>query len=168
MMIMKMAVLLGACILAVVDLVAAEEKPAQADKQAYGFKFLYAEKVAPREYLQQHPCICGSWVFEKETDTHWIGSLSYPTGNVPPAFPTDKEPAFEVKHVKVAKLKNPPIDLKTYKGPLILLQSDASVRFATPKSLDSTFQLVAVEVTQGKAEGFLLQNRKELAYGEKR
>jgi hypothetical protein len=136
-------------------------------KEAYGYKFLYADKVAPKEYLQSHPCVSGGWRFVEETPTHWVGELHYPTGNVPPAYPNGNEAAFVVKPVRVEKTKELPVDLKTWKGQVILLQPDTAVRFASQKSLEGAFRVIAVEAEKGKGETFLFKKRDELKYVKK-
>jgi hypothetical protein len=137
-----------------------------ADKEGYGFQFLHGEKVNPKKYLQTHPCVSGRWQFQSETDTHWIGDLHYPTGNVPPAYPTKDEAAFLVRGVKIEKQKGLPIDLKTWQGQVILLQADATVRFGTAKSLEQSFRLVGYEPAKDKGTPFLFQQHADLAYGE--
>ena len=133
------------------------------EKEAHGFRFLYADKVSPRDYLQKHPCVSGGWRFEHETDTHWVGVLNYPTGNVRPTYPTDREAAFQVKPIKVEK-KDSPVNLKTWTGEVILLQADPAVRFGTRRSLESSFRLVAVETATGKGETFLFHKHADLAF----
>jgi hypothetical protein len=114
--------------------------------------------------LQKHPCISGTWRCTEETDRHFIGVLGYPTGNVAPTYPERDEPAFQVQPIKIAKEKKLPINLKTWTGPVILLQADAKVRFATKKSLESTFKLVGYEAKKGKETGFLFKNNPELGF----
>jgi hypothetical protein len=137
-----------------------------AKQEAYGFRFLYAEKVSPEDYLKKHPCVSGGWRYEKETDTHWIGVLSYPTGNVPPTYPTGREAAFQVGRIKVAKEKGLGVDLKTWRGAVILLQPDATVRFGTKASLESSFKVVAVEAEKGKGTTFLFKKYPELKFSK--
>ena len=150
-----------ACVFSVAMLTAGNDPPA---RDGYGYRFLYKAKVTPKEYLQKHPCVSGVWRCKEETDTHFVGVLSYPTGNVPPAFPEKDEPAFQVQPVKIAKMKGLPINLKTWTGPVILLQADARVRFATKESLESTFKLVGYEAAKSKGEGFLFKKHGELEY----
>jgi hypothetical protein len=82
-----------AATLGVAALLRAAGDPAVAPekKQAYGFRFLFTDNISPKEYLQKHPCVSGIWRLKGETETHWIGELHYPTGNVPPAYPTQSE-----------------------------------------------------------------------------
>jgi hypothetical protein len=109
-------------------LTAGNDPPA---KEAYGYRFLHKAKETPKEFLQKHPCVSGVWRCKEETATHFVGMLSYPTGNVSPTFPEKDEPAFQVQPVKIAKMKGLPINLQTWTGPVILLLADAKVRFAT-------------------------------------
>jgi hypothetical protein len=137
---------------------------AEPHPEALGFRFFYPDKLSPKAFLQNHPCISGTWRFKNETDTHWVGALSYPTGNVAPPYPTGSEPAFLVQPIKVEKQKGLPVNLKTWQGAVILQQADPAVRFGTPKSLASGFKLVAIETAPGKATGFLFQKHKELKF----
>src|ERR1700722_8047969 len=83
-------------------------------KEAFGYRFLYADKLTPKEFLTKNPCVSGGWRFKSETKTHWIGVLNYPTGNVAPAYPAESEPAFVVEPIKIEKQKGLEVDLKTY------------------------------------------------------
>jgi hypothetical protein len=146
-------------------LTAADDPRAGPDrKQAYGFRFLYTDKVGPKEYLQKHPCVSGIWRLKEETKTHWIGELHYPTANVPPAYPTKDEAAFVVQPIKVERQNGLPVRLKNFEGLVVLLQADPAIRFGTPRSLESAFKLVAVETEKGKGTGFLFQKHKDLKF----
>jgi hypothetical protein len=150
--------------MAVVLLTASKDQPAAAKNEAYGFRFLYQGKLSPKEYLQKHPCVSGGWRFKEETDSHWVGELNYPTGNVPPTYPSRNEAAFVVRPIKIEKQKDLPVNLKTWQGMVILLQADGAVRFGTPRSLASAFKLIAVETATGKATTFLFHKYKDLAF----
>src|SRR5947209_4545779 len=80
-----------------------------------GLVLIYADKADAKDYFPKHPCVSGGWQFERETDTHWIGKLNYPTGNVPPAYPQNDEAAFVVGPLKVAKKPGLAIDMKKWK-----------------------------------------------------
>jgi hypothetical protein len=155
---------LGLALAVVAVLCAALRAGAPAEKEAYGFKFVYADKLTPKKYLQTHPSVSGGWRFRRATDTHWIGDLTYPTGNVPPTYPDKNEAAFLVQGVKIEKQKDLPIDLEKWQGQVILLQPDAKVRFGSPKSLESSFRLVGYEAEKGKGTGFLFKKHADLGY----
>ena len=95
---------------------------------------------------------------------------SVPAGfTAPPTYVINNdEPAFVVKPVRVEKPKNAAVDLKTWKGAVIVLQPDADVRFASKKSLEGSFRLIAVEAEKGKGDTFLFKKHDELKYVKKK
>jgi hypothetical protein len=129
--------------------------------ETYGFTFLFSE-AAP-EFLRSHPCVAGRWQFQKETASHWIGTLSDATGNVAPSYPADGE-STTVENIKIKKSPNVKIVLKTWQGQVILRQPDPAIRFGSPKSLESAFHLIGHETTPGGAETRLFKKRPELTY----
>jgi hypothetical protein len=131
-----------------------------------GLVLLYADKTDAKEYFPKHPCVSGGWQFERETDTHWIGKLNYPTGNVPPAYPDKNEAAFVVGPLKVARKPGLAIDLKKWKGSVVLRMADAKERFGTVKSLESSFALVAYQIPPDvpARASFLFKKHSELLY----
>jgi hypothetical protein len=131
-----------------------------------GLVLIYPDRVDAEAYFQAHPCVSGGWRLESESESHWIGVLNYPTGNVPPAYPTGSEAAFQVRRIKVAKRPGLAIDMKKWTGTVVLLQADAKERFGTPKSLDSSFELVGYGLpsAKGRTGAFLFQKRPELLY----
>jgi hypothetical protein len=161
--------MLGA-ILAIGSLTAEEpnksDKPKPREDAKLGLVLVYPEKGGATEYFQKHPCVSGGWQFKSETETHWIGSLNYPTGNVPPAYPTDNEAAFVVGPLKVAKKPGLVIDMKKWQGTVVLLMADTKERFGTKKSLATSFELVAYQIPPDRAAKatFLFKKRAELLY----
>jgi len=51
----------------------------------WGLISVYPEERSFQSYVNSHPCVAGEWFYKSETETHWIGALSYPTQNTDPA-----------------------------------------------------------------------------------
>ena len=126
---MKPILSTAVALLMVFNLNAAEEKP-KADVKTQiglaeffkGMNFINIGDAMPEEFIRTHPCMTGSWEGVKETDTHWIGRLYYPSDN------TKDEVNFMTADFKIKKDAQIKIDLSKWKGTLILLMPKANSR----------------------------------------
>jgi hypothetical protein len=109
---------------------AEEEKPQATDvknqislaKFVKGLNFINIGEGKPEDFMRAHPCMTGSWEGVRETDTHWIGRLYYPSDN------TKEEINFMTADFKIKKDAQIKIDLSKWKGTLILLMPKANSR----------------------------------------
>jgi hypothetical protein len=141
--------------------------PAAAAKAAYGCQFLLPSKNTVQDYLRNHACVAGRWTFLDKDGNRFVGTLSDPSGNVPPAYPTAAERIRVIGPINVVTASPVP-DLQIWRGRVILEQPDATVRFGTPQSLIGDYRLLGYEANPGKGEP-LFKNRPELEFkGNKR
>ena len=88
---------------------------AKVTKLIQNLEFIHLGDMKAGDFMRAHPCMTGSWEGVKETDTHWIGRLYYPSDN------TKDGSAYMTADFKIKKDAEIKIDLSKWKGRLILL-----------------------------------------------
>jgi len=122
---------------------------ARIDK-ATGLTVLYAEKVAFADYASNHPLLSGTWIYKRETATHWIGSLSYPTDN---AMQTSNDYLYE--GVKVRKTRAFDLGKGSKKTPQTVVLLKQTILAAPSEIQPVDFQLVAYNAAGSQTTNFL-------------
>ena len=146
------------------------ERPAIHKSEKFGLNFYYAGDQSVKEFLNTTPCVSGvSWRFHKEDDEHYIGELHYPTentGNYDAENPRARSPMYYmVTGLKIRKQKDLPLDLKTYRGTLVLRDPSPQTPLAV-RGDDTAYELVGFQKNEkpdGKS-GFLFSQHEDLKY----
>ena len=146
------------------------EKPTIHKSEKYGLNFFYVGDKSVKEFLATTPCVSGVWwKFHREDEDHYIGELHYPTENTANYQGEGEKRSpqyYMVFGIKVRKQEGLPIDLKTFRGALVLRDPNPT----TPLSIEgdeSSYELVGYQDMQRKKEGkygFLFSQNEELKY----
>ena len=147
-----------------------DEKPTVRSSEKFGLNFYYAGEQGVQEFLSATPSVAGVWwKFHKEDETHWYGELHYPTentGDYEAADPRQRAPQYYmVFNLAIRKQKGLPIDLKTYRGSLVLCDPQPDVPLSTQGD-GTSYELIGYqpEKTEKHKHGFLFKRHAELKY----
>lgn len=109
--------------------------------EEFGLTLRYRGDAKPSFFLRTTPLVAGDWSFTGETETHYLGSLSYPTENTAEYGPGTAGVPFVVSNLKIRKSDDMPIDLTERYPGLVLRDPDPD----TPLSMrgdDTVYELV--------------------------
>ena len=146
------------------------EKPTVRKSEKYGLNFYYAGDQNVQEFLNGTPSVSGVWwKFHKEDADHWYGELHYPTentGNYDTDDPKEMSPMYYmVFDLAIRKQKDLPIDLKTFRGALVLRDPKPDVPLAT-RGDGTAYELIGYQDVERKDRpyNFLFSRNKDLKY----
>ena len=146
------------------------EKPSIHESDKFGLNFFYAGDKSVKEFLNATPAVSGIWwKFHKEDDEHWYGELHYPTentGNYDDPDPTRRsDQYYMVFNLAIRKQEGLPIDLKTFRGALVLRDPKPDVPLSTQGD-GTSYELVGFQKEKGEGGkyGFLFSQNKDLQY----
>jgi hypothetical protein len=162
---------------AVVGCTAAAEPPAKKEpeqpklykSEKYGLIFWYSGDASVKDFVKSTPCVTGVWwKFHREDEKHWIGELHYPTentGNYADDAKNRSPQYYMVFDLAIRKQKNLPIDLKTFRGALVLRDPKPDVPLST-RGDGTSYELVGYEDKENKGgdAGFLFARHSDLRY----
>ncbi len=115
----------------------------------YGLTFCYAEMKDVKHFLTSTPCVSGVWwKFRAEDDKHFIGELHYPTENTADYHADARRlrspKYFMVTDIAIRKQEGLPIDLKTFRGALVLRDPKPDTPLAV-RGDGTSYELVGYE-----------------------
>ncbi len=110
--------------------------------------FVHAGTLSPKEFVQSHHCVVGTWEYRSETKTHWVGVLHYPSNN------HQKDSITFLADARIRKSGDVKVDMTTWKGRL-LLQAKPSKPVAGQKKPPTPEMLVIGYDKAGLRDGIV-------------
>ncbi len=131
--------------------------PTQSDlsgltKRLAQLTFVYQANQTPADFIRTHPCVVGTWSYQKETERYWIGDVHYISDNT--AADSIRYVAFRLKVQKSPLVK---VNMKKWNGRILLQKANpqAGLDERAPMFLD--FKVVGYSDNQqgGKRDGVI-------------
>ena len=119
--------------------------------------YIYQADMAPAEFIRRHACVVGDWEYQSETDSHWIGMLYYVSDNSDPEIRIGAQ-------LQVRKSKAVKVDMKKWKGRILLQKNNPQWTLDGPEGEESDFTVLGYDKRGNFLNGGIINLHKVLPY----